>query len=148
MRGELGVEAGIDEFRVLTSRIREDDGELVPADPTGDVRRTNNLPNTKPHDSKQRVPDGMAETVVDTLEPVDIEQDQRKRTIFTVGDSDLLSQRPLKVPPVEQTGQRVKIVRGEARAHLANPNVVTPAEHVRAAAKLLRWMVGLPCSCR
>src|SRR5438874_3740170 len=85
---ESGAEPRRDRARVGPGRLDEDQRELVAADPEGRIGLAENGRELFGHALENGVPGGMAVAVVDLLEPVQVEHDQREWAPVAARPSD------------------------------------------------------------
>ena len=94
-------------LRVRERRRRQDEHELLAAVPARDVPRPRRAAEQRAEARQDDVARLVAEGVVEVLEPVDVEEDQRQRPVLALRAAQLPIERLLHVPAVEQPGQRV-----------------------------------------
>src|ERR1051326_7125931 len=120
----LGHGAGAAEVRV-----REDDRELVAAEAGEEVGRAQRLAHGAAELGEDDVADGVAERIVDLLEVVDVEHQERERQRVDAGALDLLRQLPAEVALVPDAGEVVGV--GEVLDLLARGEVAEEHCHLR-----------------
>ena len=87
---------------------REEDGELVAAEPRDGAGRADGALQPERHLAQEVVALGVAERLVDLLELVEVEDEDRRAGAAAVGDGgQRRGQPPLQVRAVGQAGQRV-----------------------------------------
>ena len=107
-RGDGGPEpAGEGEGLVDPHDVLHEDDELVAAEAGHRVGGTHDPLEPAGHLDEQVVADGVAERVVDDLEPVEVEEEHRHRTGPAPGPGQGLAQLIHEQPAVGQPGQRV-----------------------------------------
>ena len=88
---------------------RKDNRELVAAEPRNRVRVAQRGAQTRRHALQHAVAGMMAQRVVDLLEAVQVQEQQRQRRAFTVRDACRLIEAVVQERAVRQVGQRVVI---------------------------------------
>ena len=112
-RGEPGV---VDEphqsapvhGEVVRGGQAADDDELVAAEARGDVHLARVVGEDAGHEADRLVAGSVPETVVDLLEGVDVHLDDAVPASQPLEHGELLGERGVQVPAVEQAGQRVR----------------------------------------
>ena len=103
------LDAAVELVGVGEPTTREDDRELVAAHPAGDVGRADDvadpLGRLREHGVAGEVPD----PVVDRLEVVEVEDDQREAAVVAVRARDLARERLVEVAPVVEARERVEV---------------------------------------
>ena len=94
---------------VRDRRLGHDHRELVAADAAGDVRRPDDVEDPVGGLGQHRVAGEMADPVVDRLEVVEVEHDEREGAAVAVGAGDLARERLVEVAAVVQPGESVEI---------------------------------------
>ena len=110
--------------------MREDDRELVAAEAGEEVGRAEGLAHGAAELGEDDVADGVPEAVVDLLEIVDIEHEQRERQRVDAGALDLLRQLTAEVALVPDAGEVVGV--GEVLDLVAGAEVPEEHGHLRA----------------
>jgi hypothetical protein len=95
-----------DQARAVLTGGRQQDGELVAAEPGDRVVRAQRGSQPRPHLGQQLVTHGMTETVVDVLEPIKVDHHHRQRR-GRAGCGDGLGGQIHQGGPVRQPGQLV-----------------------------------------
>ena len=109
-RDESGVlQPRVELVGVRERRLREDDRELVAADAAGDVRRADDVADPLRRLGEDAVAGEVADAVVDRLEVVEVEDDQREVPVVAVRAGDLARKGLVEVAAVVQAGQRVEV---------------------------------------
>ena len=90
-------------------RLREDHRELVAADAAGDVGVADDLADALGDLGQHRVAGEVADPVVDRLEVVEVEDDQREAPVVALGARGLAREGLVEVAAVVQPGERVEI---------------------------------------
>ena len=85
------------------------DAELVAAQPRGDVRGADRLPDDLGHEEDRLVAGVVAEAVVDLLQLVEVHQHQGERPPVAVDPGELAPDRGFELAPVRQAGQVVGV---------------------------------------
>src|SRR5262249_48248120 len=88
-------------------RRRQDEHELLATVPAGDVRRPRRAAEKGTEARQDDVARLVAEAVVEVLEAVDVQQDERQRAMLALRAAQLPIERALHVPAVEEPGERV-----------------------------------------
>src|SRR5436190_22488273 len=88
---------------------RQDDRELVAADPRARVRAAHALGEPAADDPQQVVADLVAEAVVDLLEVVEVDVEQRGALRIAGAAADLAQELLLEAPAVPEAGERVVV---------------------------------------
>jgi hypothetical protein len=96
-------------IRVGERRFRKDHRELVAADPAGDVGTAHDGPHALGRLGEHRIPGEVADPVVDLLEVVEVEDDQRQPPLVPMGARDLPRQRLMEVAAVVEARKRVEV---------------------------------------
>src|SRR5207237_1344981 len=117
-RGHSRLQAAVELIGVGKRRLRHDHGELVAADATGDVGRAYDVPDALRGVGEHGVAGQMPDPVVDRLEVVEVEDDQRELSVVAVRTGDLATECLVEVAPVVESGQGVEI---SELARLAEP---------------------------
>ena len=78
-----------EELGVLAARLGQDHRELVAADPAGDVGRADDAADAVGDLGEHGVAAEVADAVVDALEVVEVEDDQRDEALVALGAGDL-----------------------------------------------------------
>ena len=86
---------------------RENDRELLAADPADDVARPHGRAKQVCHLEQELVADAVAVDVVDLLEVVEVEHDQADRVVLRRRPHELLPQAVVERPVVVEAGQRI-----------------------------------------
>ena len=119
------------EQRAVEVGERQEDGELVAAEPRHGVGLAQRRAQPRRDALQDAVAGMVAERVVDLLEAVQVEQQQRERAVLAVGDARRLVETIVQERAVRQIGQRVVIRQvGEA---LFDAPALAPDAGVRAA---------------
>lgn len=87
--------------------MRQDDSELIAAQPPDNVGFPRVLEQNIRHTQQHIIPGSMSEDIIDRLEMIKIDENQRKRRAEATSDSDLAPNLPLKRTPVEHRAERV-----------------------------------------
>ena len=87
----------------------QDHRELVAADAAGDVGVAHDLADALGDLGEHGVAGEVADAVVDRLEVVEVEDDQREPAVVALGARDLARERLVEVAAVVQAGQRVEV---------------------------------------
>ena len=95
--------------RVSGGRLRQQDRELVPADAAGDVGRADDVLDALGGLGQHCVAGEVADPVVDRLEVVEVEDDQRQAPPIAVRAGDLACQRLVEVAPVVESREGVEV---------------------------------------
>src|SRR5439155_13445836 len=103
------LQARVELVAVGQIRLREDDRELVTADPARDVGRANDLAHPLGGLGEDAVAGEVADLVVDRLEVVEVEDDEREVAVVPVGARDLPGEGLVEVPPVVEARERVEV---------------------------------------
>src|SRR5262249_13572704 len=90
-------------------RLRQHDGELVASDAAGDVRGSNDATDSPGRLREDGVAGEVADLVVDVLEVVQVEDDERELSVVAVRASDLACKRLVEEAAVVEPGQRVEV---------------------------------------
>ena len=112
----VGFEPGLDilaepfrdEPRIGLLRVGQDDAELVTADATRQVGGAHVLTDQIAQRPQHPVSHPRAVRVVDLLELVEVEEQQRQRSPGATAAVDLPLQRVLEVAPIVQAGERIR----------------------------------------
>ena len=107
---------------VLERRLGQDHRELVAADAAGDVGRADDVADAVGRLGQDAVAGEVADAVVDRLEVVEVEDDERQAAAVALGAGDLAGERLVEVAAVVQAGERVEI--GELAGLAKAPGVV------------------------
>ncbi len=94
---------------VLGCRLGHDHRELVTTDPAGDVGRANRLAKPVGGLREDTIAREVADLVVDRLEVVEVEDDQRQLSLVAMGPRHLAAERLLEEALVEQAGERIRL---------------------------------------
>jgi hypothetical protein len=94
---------------VRERRLGEDDPELVAADAACDVGRAHGLPQSLGDGCQHRIAGEMPDPVVDRLEVVDVEDDEREVAVVARRARALALERLVEVAPVVEARQRVEV---------------------------------------
>ena len=105
--GDLAADPLGDLHRLLGARLRQQDAELLTAEPRRDVVVPEMHPEHLGEAFQNRVAGEMAVRVVDVAQEVEVGHDQRKRALEPLRADDLLVQRGPEVARVEQARLRV-----------------------------------------
>src|SRR5439155_11683696 len=116
------LEALEEAFGVDGGRLRQHDRELVAANTARDVRRADDVANPLGGLGEHPVTREVAYAVVDRLEVVEVEHDQRQLAAVAVRTGDLARQRLVEVAAVVQPGERVDV--GELPRLAEAPRIV------------------------
>ena len=109
-RGQLGTDAPAERLRVYgIGDVRQQDDELVAAEPGDAVAFPHDPRQPRADLLKQQVTVVVAERVVDLLEAVEVEQQQRDPAAGAVGAPDGREGAPAQQLAVRQPGQRIVI---------------------------------------
>src|SRR5581483_12249068 len=92
---------------VLERRLGEDDRELVAADAAGDVGAADDRAQALRDLAEDGVAAQVADLLVDRLEVVEVEEDERETAVVAVGPLHLLGERLVEVAAVVETRQRI-----------------------------------------
>ncbi len=101
------AQLGGQDRRPLRRGLRRQDRELVPADPRQHLLRPHHLPRQRGHVLEQEVAAQVAVAVVDLLEFVEVEEDQRQRPPVAHGARELALDLLVVLPLVPDLGQAV-----------------------------------------
>jgi hypothetical protein len=98
-----------DRHRRVEIRVREEDGELVAADPEGPVGPAQDRRGDPPNRHEKVVAGGVPALVVDLLEPIEIEREHRQRTRVAMDGLELAGQLVLEGAVAAEPGQGVDL---------------------------------------
>ena len=98
-----------EELGVVAARLGQDHGELVAADPAGDVGRADDAAHPLGDLGEHAVAGEVPDPVVDPLEVVEVEHDQRDVALVAPGARDLAPEELVEEPPVVEAGERVEL---------------------------------------
>jgi len=87
--------------------MRQDDPELVAAQPPDNVRFPCAFEQNIRHAQQHIIPGSMSEDVIDLLEMIEIDENKRERCTETTGDRYLTPHLPLERTPVEHGAERI-----------------------------------------
>src|SRR6266536_6215186 len=107
--GDGPLEPSVELVGVRECRLREDDRELVAADPALDVGRADDLADALGGLGEHAVAGEVPDAVVDRLEVVEVEDDEGEVAVVAVRAGDLAGERVVEVAPVVQAGERVEV---------------------------------------
>jgi hypothetical protein len=114
--GALGVGGGDRHPQLFGDRpslgevdVAEDHRELIAADPRGDVGCGDPLVERLTHHPDQPVAGDVAVGVVDRLEAIEVEQQQRRALAALAASADLPPQLLLEAAPVVERGDRIAV---------------------------------------
>ena len=96
-------------FGIAERRLREHDRELVAPDAARDVGRAHDVAHAGRRVREHAVPGEVPDLVVDRLEVVEVEDDQRQVAVVAVRAGDLARERLVEVAAVVQPGERVEV---------------------------------------
>ena len=105
----VACEPAVEALGVGHGRLREDDGELVAADAAGDVGRADDVAEPLGRLGEHGVAGEVADPVVDRLEVVEVEHDQRQLALVAIRAGHLPAQGLVEVAAVVEPGQRVHV---------------------------------------
>src|SRR5919204_4884198 len=97
MRRDGAEQPVVELVRIARRRLRENDRELVPAHAAGDIGRADDILDPLGGLGEDGVAGEMADPVVDRLEVVEVEHDQREATAVAVRARDLAGERLVEV---------------------------------------------------
>jgi hypothetical protein len=101
--------AAVELIRVFERRLREHDSELVTADTTRDVGRAHDAVDSLRCFCEHRVAGQVSDPVVDLLEVVEVEHDQRELALVAVRARDLASECLVEEAAVVEAGEGVQV---------------------------------------
>ena len=102
-------QAPVELVRVVQGRLRQDDGELVAADPARDVGRADDRAHAVGRLGEDGVAGEVADPVVDRLEVVEVEHDQGQPPRVAAAARDLALERLVEVASVVEPRERVEV---------------------------------------
>src|SRR5262249_46389410 len=112
-RGDVVAQPLVELPGLFQARLGQDDGELVASVPGGDVRLPEHLAHPVGDAGERGVSGEMAlEAIVDLLEVVEVEHDERQLAVVAVRPRYLALECLLEVARVVESGARVQV--GEA----------------------------------
>ena len=128
-----------DHLRSLQIGLGQQHAELVAADPGERVAAADASGERRAHGADQVVADLVTQRVVDPLEVVQVDEEQRRRAVVAAGALELASQLAREAPAVHQAGQAVVVrqVREVALEALALGDVLDLADEVERLAVLV-----------
>src|SRR5262249_52824895 len=108
-RRNLRLQALVEPPGVLNGGLGENDRELVASHAARDIRRADDIANALGDLSQHGVSGQVTETVVDLLEIVEIENDQRQTTPVAPSSRNLAGEGLVEVPPVMKARESIEI---------------------------------------
>jgi hypothetical protein len=108
-RADCELHAAVELFGIGQVGLREDDRELVAAHAAGDVRAPNDRLQPLGDPGEDGVRGQVPDAVVDRLEVVDVEYDQRELAVVAMGTGALAYERLVEVAAVVQGRERVEV---------------------------------------
>ena len=127
-------------------RLGQDDRELVAADAAGDVGRAHDVADALGRLGQHGVAGEVADAVVDRLEVVEVEDEQREPPVVALRAGDLARERLVEVAAVVQAGERVEV--GELPRLAEAPRVLDRRARRAARAARARARSPSPKACR
>ncbi len=103
------VHAAKELLAVVGGGLRHDHRELVAADTGGDVDRPHRFAEPVGRLGEHAIAGEVADLVVDRLEVVEVEDDERELPLVAVGSHHLAAQRLLEVALVEEARERIRL---------------------------------------
>ena len=101
--------AAVELLGVRERGLGEDDRELVAADAAGDVGAADDRAHALGELREHGVAGQVADPLVDRLEVVDVEDDEREPAVVAVRAGDLARERVVEVAPVVEARERVEV---------------------------------------